>query len=233
MTKIPASCGTKSGYDRHRKNGEQPCEPCMEAMREQARKRYAAGKMRRGTCSQCDKPVSIGGGSSGTITCRDCRQARQAATTTCPACGVLFIPQRARYGLTRTCSVACGSHLRYGITAEESQFTQQLRWHIKNSQRRRNILTDPQRWTLVEIAERDHNTCGLCQKPVDMTLNGLHRYGPTIDHIIPLPLSRDDRRINVRLTHRICNIERGNNAGWARKGPNARSIPIKPLRASA
>jgi 5-methylcytosine-specific restriction endonuclease McrA len=43
---------------------------------------------------------------------------------------------------------------------------------------------------------------------LDMQLSGLHKHGPTIDHIIPLMLSKDDRRNNVQLAHRTCNIRK-------------------------
>jgi hypothetical protein len=33
----PAQCGTRSGYSRHRKHGELPCQPCREAMSEYSR----------------------------------------------------------------------------------------------------------------------------------------------------------------------------------------------------
>ena len=35
----PAECGTRSGYRRHRRLGEQACEPCLAAMREHAKPR--------------------------------------------------------------------------------------------------------------------------------------------------------------------------------------------------
>ena len=31
-------CGTQAAYQRHRRHGEQPCEPCMAAERERQRK---------------------------------------------------------------------------------------------------------------------------------------------------------------------------------------------------
>lgn len=43
-----ASCGTRSGYNRHRCNGEDPCDPCREAenryQRERQRRRRGAIK---------------------------------------------------------------------------------------------------------------------------------------------------------------------------------------------
>jgi 5-methylcytosine-specific restriction endonuclease McrA len=42
--RITQPCGTMAGYRRHYKARQEPCEPCAEAMRQQARERYARKK---------------------------------------------------------------------------------------------------------------------------------------------------------------------------------------------
>jgi 5-methylcytosine-specific restriction endonuclease McrA len=37
--------------------------------------------------------------------------------------------------------------------------------------------------------------------------------GPTIDHIVPLSISRDDTRTNVHLAHWLCNGRKTNRGG--------------------
>jgi 5-methylcytosine-specific restriction endonuclease McrA len=91
-----------------------------------------------------------------------------------------------------------------GLTAEERRREVNRRKNIKR--RSNDVLSEP--YTLAEIAARDSFRCGLCHRKVSMSLSGLHPKGPTIDHIIPLSISRDDRRANVQLAHRICNTRK-------------------------
>lgn len=85
-----------------------------------------------------------------------------------------------------------------------------LRQHEKNTSRRGGVARDLVPYTLAEIAGRDGYCCGPCGERVDVSLSGMDRLGPTIDHIVPLSVSRDDRRSNVQLAHRFCNL----NSNW-------------------
>ena len=115
--------------------------------------------------------------------------------------------------MQRTCSQECGRRLRYPHLAAMAPVSRTLRNAVKNAKRRQEILKDPEPYTLAEIARRDGYRCGLCHGKVDMSLNGMVRDGPTIDHVVPLSLSRDDRRSNVQLAHRFCNLSKGARAG--------------------
>lgn len=64
-------------------------------------------------------------------------------------------------------------------------------------------------YTLGEIARRDGYRCQLCLRKVNMGLVNPHPKAPTIDHIVPLSVSRDDTRVNVQLAHRACNVAKG------------------------
>lgn len=97
--------------------------------------------------------------------------------------------------------------LTYGRKPERISKT--LRWSIKNAKRRKGVLKDDVPYTLAEIAKRDEYRCALCGEDVDMTLTGLDKWGPTIDHVLPLVVSKDDRRSNVQLAHRDCNLRKG------------------------
>lgn len=44
---VTQPCGTVAAYRRHRKAGEQPCEPCREAWNELQRVQYQARKARK------------------------------------------------------------------------------------------------------------------------------------------------------------------------------------------
>jgi len=84
-------------------------------------------------------------------------------------------------------------------------------WRQKNRKRK---LAAKQRdplvghYTLKSLAERDGCRCHLCGKAVNMSLSGLHRLGPTVDHLVPLSSGGTDDAVNVALAHRICNIKR-------------------------
>jgi 5-methylcytosine-specific restriction endonuclease McrA len=197
-------CGTRAAYQRHLLNGEEACTACAEANREQARTL---------ACSICSAPMSRGGRRKpgAVLICRDCRRAAGQANgeIPCPVCGQLFDPH-----LKRSCSISCGQRLaaaeRNGTDPAAYMASRTLRQHEKNARRRQGITKDPVPYTRAEIAERDGYRCGLCGEPVDTTLSGMNRLGPTIDHIVPLSLSHDDRRTNVQLAHRFCNLRKHN-----------------------
>jgi hypothetical protein len=89
------------------------------------------------------------------------------------------------------------------------------RVHDRQRRNERNgALRDPTRYTLWEIAERDRFICGVigndgCGLKVNMFMSGNARMGPTIDHVIPISVSHDDRRTNVQVMHRACNEVKG------------------------
>lgn len=68
---------------------------------------------------------------------------------------------------------------------------------------KRGAVSEP--YTLVEIAVRDRNRCGLCGKRVAMTKQVPHPKAPVIDHVLPLACGGDDTRVNTQLAHFLCN----------------------------
>jgi hypothetical protein len=72
----------------------------------------------------------------------------------------------------------------------------------RNGHRRRRLRAQV-------LAEETH--CGICGQPVDVTLPAGLPASPEVDEVQPVslggnPLSRE----NARLTHRLCNQQRGN-----------------------
>lgn len=65
---------------------------------------------------------------------------------------------------------------------------------------------------------REEDNCWLCGQPVDKTLPPHQPGSPEIDEIIPVSLggSPIDRN-NCRLSHRLCNVRRGNGTRTNRK----------------
>ena len=91
----------------------------------------------------------------------------------------------------------------------------------KHEQTGDNPVTTPRRggrpWRRIRAqwlaANPDVSTCATCGKYVDRTLPGAHKYGPSVDHLIPLLLGGDELPTDpdeLRLLHNCCNSARSN-----------------------
>lgn len=137
------------------------------------------------------------------------RRGREALELRCVVCGVTFARRhRSGYSSDRPCcSRACGGELvrraaleRGGVTSvaarsarRRARFTAALDEHVDR----------------FVVFERDGWTCHLCGRPIDRSLSGRHRWGPTLDHVIPLSLGGRHCYANVRAAHLRCNASRG------------------------
>lgn len=74
---------------------------------------------------------------------------------------------------------------------------------------KRRSLARSGSYSMSEIVDRDGRDCHLCGRPVDLALSGNARWGPTIDHIVPISKGGPDVLYNVALAHRSCNCARG------------------------
>lgn len=61
-----------------------------------------------------------------------------------------------------------------------------------------------------EICTRDGWRCGICRRFVDKTLEYPDLLCASLDHIIPVSRNGNNDPTNLRLTHLICNLRRGN-----------------------
>lgn len=73
-----------------------------------------------------------------------------------------------------------------------------------------------------DIAQRDGTRCHICRKTVDMSLSGLDKWGPTIEHIICISWDADAAKDISQhvLAHRHCNLSRNN------KKPSQMVLPL-------
>lgn len=172
----------------------------------------------------------------GQAMCWQCRRLQRGRTDwqarACLICGARFQPKDHAARKQLACSASCGQKLRYrsagalrtrpcpgcgcDVTSRAS-FTfckdcKRVRtleyWRRKNRKRRAaDIISEP--YTLAEIAARDGYRCGLCHRKVNMARENPHPRSATIDHVMPLSISRDDTRANVQLAHRSCNTAKG------------------------
>ena len=70
-----------------------------------------------------------------------------------------------------------------------------------------------EKFTPLEIFERDDWQCGICKRKVNRNLSYPHPKSASLDHIEPLSLGGDHSRANTRLAHLDCNTQRGNRGG--------------------
>ena len=70
-----------------------------------------------------------------------------------------------------------------------------------------------EKFTSLEIFERDGWKCGICGRKVDPELTWPHPESASLDHIVPLSQDGEHSRANTRLAHLDCNIQRGDRGG--------------------
>ena len=66
------------------------------------------------------------------------------------------------------------------------------------------------RLVVLRLAERDGWHCKLCDEEVDKSLHFPHPLSGSIDHVVPVSLGGSDEFANLQLSHRRCNIMKGN-----------------------
>jgi 5-methylcytosine-specific restriction endonuclease McrA len=81
--------------------------------------------------------------------------------------------------------------------------------------------------TITELADRDGRKCHICRRKIDLNLPGSHRFGPTIEHILPISKGGNNDPANLALAHRKCNVSRGN------RGSSQMLIEIDYARSTA
>lgn len=69
-----------------------------------------------------------------------------------------------------------------------------------------------------------HVACVLCSLPVDMTLPSTHRHGPTVEHVVPVRVIREQARTWGECVDWACDPRSWGIAHWlcqARQGAHA------------
>jgi 5-methylcytosine-specific restriction endonuclease McrA len=117
---------------------------------------------------------------------------------TCIDCGAPIVRKWKRPGLWANCRPC--AKVRY-------------RAHNAKKNHKRRAL-GPRVMSVEELAARDGARCHICHRKVDMALSGRAKWGPTIDHLVPVkprsgPAGTNDPS-NLALAHWHCNISRGN-----------------------
>ena len=66
-----------------------------------------------------------------------------------------------------------------------------------------------EKFTNLEIFERDNYICGICELPIDRTLKAPHPQSVSLDHIVPVVNGGHHTRANVQAVHLRCNLIKG------------------------
>lgn len=177
-------------------------------------------------CGHCDKPLNRAGKKYCSLRCgeiaRGARLAEPLSKRNCalPECGKEFQPKHRKQ---RCC---CERHGK--ILCNRDGRAAGRRWSQgKPETRRRNLRAKTQRrraairggrqierFTDLEIFERDHWRCGICHRRVNEALSYPHPRSASLDHVVPLSEDPDGHtRANVRCSHLSCNVKRSNRGG--------------------
>lgn len=150
--------------------------------------------------------------------CRACRSRlgpevrrppRGPVVLTCTACGVVFERiLRSSHSTDRPCcsQVCAGELVRIAAAARGGPRPVATR----SARRRRRFaaaFVEPVERSVV--FERDGWTCHLCGGAIDPALSGRHRWGATLDHLVPLSEGGRHEYANVKAAHLRCNSSRG------------------------
>lgn len=176
---------------------------CVHVMRARvARLRRLVERMERALerhrrCAHCGRKFFAAGGHHRYCSkaCRLRAAAPAKVVRICRECRKTFLPA---YGDKR--SQFCGSRCALRFAG---------RFH-KIRRRSRQRETGTERFSPVEIFERDGWRCQLCSRPTPCRLRGTHDpQAPELDHIEPLSLGGPHTRANVQTSCRACNVEKG------------------------
>lgn len=111
----------------------------------------------------------------------------------CPDCDQI-VTMRIGNGAAKVCAV-CRVARNQAINARKA--------HAKRA-------SGPPVLSVHQIAKRDGTKCHICRRKVDMRLSGNAKWGPTIEHVLPVSKGGTNEAHNLVLAHRVCNVVRGN-----------------------
>lgn len=142
----------------------------------------------------------------------------------CPTCGSTFRPkapdqQFCSYpcvvqGQTFQCvCIECGEMFTgasQNAALCSAECKKRRKSHRTNWRMHRRRAPAPERFTRMEIFERDGWKCGLCGRKVDSTLRFPDPMSASLDHIIPVTLGGQHTRENTQCSHWVCNVRKNN-----------------------
>jgi 5-methylcytosine-specific restriction endonuclease McrA len=76
------------------------------------------------------------------------------------------------------------------------------------TRRARRVAAEVEKFTDVEIFDRDGWLCGICAEPIDRTLRYPDPMSVSLDHVMPLSRGGKHSRANTQAAHLICNVRK-------------------------
>ena len=85
-------------------------------------------------------------------------------------------------------------------------------------------FTEPGKYSMYEILLLHGTKCHICNLPIDFSAPRRSfkpgwEYGLQLDHVIPLAKGGSDQPINVKPSHGICNLSKGDKTNETKKHP--------------
>lgn len=87
-----------------------------------------------------------------------------------------------------------------------SKEAQSARYRIKTVKRQKK--TNPYRISHEQVVREYGSDCHICREPIDLSLPRTHRFGLTVDHLVPINKGGTDDMANLRPAHWICNVKK-------------------------
>ena len=147
------------------------------------------------------------------------KKSRYTPTTSarvCAECDESFVARNARRAICY--EAECARKLR-NRKARDQAWSQKYRQRHGRppgtvaADRRRDALlrgaTVGERFTNLQVFERDHWVCGICGGGVDSGLKYPDPMSPSLDHVVPISKGGAHSFSNVQCSHLICNVKLG------------------------
>lgn len=201
-------CGTTQDPGAfYKKKGKPDPTWCKECYREWHRQRYTpktGGDDTPRSCAQCGvsyRPKARRPSVYCSFACKDRarkdraiddREIAKPSGRICMHCG-LVLSQRVRAD-----AIFCSQKCNYGAHS------------LQRKLRARTGDEDKPGYLRAFICNRDKWTCGICGEPVDPALRHPDPRCVSLDHVVPVSHGGTNDLWNLRLTHLVCNLKRGN-----------------------
>lgn len=224
-----AQCGTRHGYQLHKRMDAQVCGPCAEAQSNYDRGRYVPVAKKSKGCAFCATPF-LGSGNRRycSIRCRDRASHQRRLRIPCNQCGgpsgIIDSPSLRLKHPEVTCNPCRRSRPGYKprVSGRRKDRTEENVcercdevWTrpVTKGQRPKycpDCRGDYRRWIPIAVRrgvyERDSWVCGICLEHVDEGLIGSGSpWRPSLDHVVPRSEGGSDDPENLRLSHFWCN----------------------------
>ena len=187
--KLPPTCGTFQGFNRHKSRKEKPCPPCNAARRERRKITEPRIKRQRPPCA----------------TVQGYKYHLSHDEAPCLLC--------------RVASRAYKNAWKESVKRDQSRATKfrESAAAVARSRRARIRNLDSDSHTTTDVLAKYGTVCYLCNEEIDLLApRGVGRkpgweIGLHIEHLLPLRLGGSNTIENVRPAHGLCNLQKG----WA------------------